>query len=61
MRARTIPVEELLGAGLLLGVGGDALLRAPGPPGLNLSLWIASVGMVVMTAMVAPPVVGCAP
>jgi len=26
-----------------LGVVGDAILRAPGLPGLNLSLWVASV------------------
>src|SRR5262245_46645667 len=33
----------LLLAGAVLGAMGDALLRAPGPPGLNLSLWITSV------------------
>jgi hypothetical protein len=27
---------------------GDALLRAPGPPGLNLSLWIASVAVAAL-------------
>jgi hypothetical protein len=32
---------------VLLGVIGDALLRAPGPPGLNLSLWVASVAVAV--------------
>src|SRR5688572_24801615 len=36
-------VAALLVAGVVLGAVGDALLRAPGPPGLNLSLWIASV------------------
>jgi hypothetical protein len=36
-------VAALLVAGAVLGVVGDTLLRAPGPPGLNLSLWIASV------------------
>jgi hypothetical protein len=39
-------VAALLVAGGLLGAVGDALLRAPGGPvGLNLSLWIASVGV----------------
>ncbi|MEX2273147.1 MAG: DUF4173 domain-containing protein [Vicinamibacterales bacterium] len=36
-------VAALLLAGVLLGAVGDALLRAPGEPALNLSLWIASV------------------
>jgi hypothetical protein len=36
-------VAALLVAGGVLGAVGDALLRAPGPVGLNLSLWIASV------------------
>src|SRR5262245_59147382 len=39
-------VAALLVAGAVLGVVGDVLLRAPeGPPGLNLSLWIASVAI----------------
>ncbi|HXD20538.1 MAG TPA: DUF4173 domain-containing protein [Vicinamibacterales bacterium] len=39
-----ISVAALLVAGVVLGVMGDALLRAPGGPvNLNLSLWIASV------------------
>jgi hypothetical protein len=38
-------VTALLGAGAILGAVGDALLRAPGPPGLNLSLWVASVAV----------------
>ena len=38
-------VAALLAAGVVLGAVGDALLRAPGPPGLNLSLWIASVAL----------------
>ncbi|HEX5474090.1 MAG TPA: DUF4173 domain-containing protein [Vicinamibacterales bacterium] len=38
----------LLVAGVVLGVLGDALLRAPGPPGLNLSLWIASVAVAAL-------------
>ena len=46
--ARLYPVPSasvgpLLAAGLILGAAGDALLRAPGEPALNLSLWIASV------------------
>jgi hypothetical protein len=36
-------IASLLVWGVVLGATGDALLRAPGPPGLNLSLWIASV------------------
>jgi uncharacterized protein DUF4153 len=48
--ARLYPVPPgsataLLVAGAVLGAVGDALLRAPGPPGLNLSLWIASVAV----------------
>ena len=38
-------VGALLASGVALGAVGDALLRAPGPPGLNLSLWIASVAV----------------
>ena len=41
-------VTALLVAGLLLGALGDALLRAPGPPGLNLSLWVASVAIAAL-------------
>ena len=41
-------VVALLGAGVLLGALGDALLRAPGPPGLNLSLWVASVAVAAL-------------
>lgn len=33
----------LVAAGAALGVLGDGLLYTPGPPGVNLSLWIASV------------------
>lgn len=33
----------LLAAGAMLGVAADILLRAPDPPGVNLSIWIASV------------------
>ena len=41
-------VTPLLVAGVVLGVVGDALLRPPGPPGLNLSLWIASVAVAAL-------------
>src|SRR5688500_14055673 len=36
-------IAALLLAGVILGAVGDALLRAPGPPALNLSLWFAAV------------------
>ncbi len=38
-----VPMAALLVAGLIIGVLGDVLLRAPGPFGLNLSLCVASV------------------
>jgi len=38
-------VAAVLVAGVILGAAGDALLRAAGPPGLNLSLWVASVAI----------------
>jgi hypothetical protein len=38
----------LLVAGGVLGVAGDALLRVGGPPGLNLSLWTASVALAAL-------------
>jgi hypothetical protein len=38
----------LLAAGLLLGVVGDVLLRAAGPPALNLFLWVASVALAAL-------------
>jgi hypothetical protein len=41
-------VAGLLVAGVILGAVGDALLRAPGPPGLNLSLWIAAVAVAAL-------------
>ena len=41
-------VTALLVAGGLLGTVGDALLRAPGPPGLNLSVWVASVAVAAL-------------
>jgi hypothetical protein len=51
--ARVYPVPPaaaagLLGAGVLLGALGDALLRASGPPGVNLSLWIAAVAVAAL-------------
>ena len=47
-RVSPASVAPLLAAGVLLGATGDALLRAPGPPGLNLSLWIASVAVAAL-------------
>jgi hypothetical protein len=41
-------VPALLGSGVVLGVAGDALLRAPDLPGLNLSVWIAMVGVAAL-------------
>ena len=41
-------VAALLVAGVVLGAVGDALLRAPGPPGLNLSLWVALVAVAAL-------------
>jgi hypothetical protein len=41
-------VAALLVAGVILGVVGDALLRTPGPVGLNLSLWVASVAVAAL-------------
>ena len=43
--ARAVPVAALLAAGLVLGIIGDVLLRAPGPPGLNMFLWVASIAL----------------
>ena len=40
---RAAPAAGLLAAGLALGIAGDALLRAPGPFGLNVSLWVAAI------------------
>ena len=42
---RAVAGAPLLLAGLVLGVLGDVLLRASGPPGLNMLLWIAAVGL----------------
>ena len=41
-------VAALLVAGVILGLVGDALLRAPDPPALKLSLWIASVAVAAL-------------
>jgi hypothetical protein len=43
--ARVFPVRPLFVAGVLLGVAGDALLRVGGPPGLNMSLWVAAIAL----------------
>jgi hypothetical protein len=43
MSTRTFPSLPVLGAGVVLGITGDALLRPNGPPGLNLLLWAAAV------------------
>jgi hypothetical protein len=42
---QSVPATALLAAGLVIGVLGDMLLRAPGEPALNLFLWIASVAL----------------
>lgn len=41
-------VAPLLAAGVILGVAGDTLLRAPGEPALNLFIWIASVAVAAL-------------
>jgi hypothetical protein len=43
--ARAVPAVALLVAGLVLGVTGDALLRAPGPVGLNMFLWVVEIAL----------------
>jgi hypothetical protein len=43
-----VSAVALLAAGVVLGAAGDGLLRAPGPPGLNLSLWVASVAVAAL-------------
>ena len=50
-RAYAVPrpaVRPLLMAGVALGVLGDALMRVPPPPALNLSLWIAAVAIAAL-------------
>ncbi len=53
-----VPAKLLLAIGLALGVVGDALLRAPGPPGLNMFVWVAAVaagaGVLQRWAALAP-------
>ena len=38
-------IGGLLAAGVALGVLGDALLRVGGPPGINMSLWVAAIAL----------------
>lgn len=45
MRALPAAASSVLGAGLVLGVAGDLLLRAPGGPGLNLFVFIACIAV----------------
>jgi hypothetical protein len=42
------PSSLLLAAGLALGVMGDALLRVPGAPALNLFIWTSTVAVVTV-------------
>src|SRR3954453_4825695 len=46
--APSASVADLLFAGVALGALGDALLRASGPPGLNMSTWIAAVAVTAL-------------
>jgi hypothetical protein len=48
MKTLPFPAAGLLAAGLALGVVGDALLRAPGAPGLNMLIWAAALGAVTV-------------
>jgi len=43
--APTIPVVPLIVAGLVLGLVGDVVLRAPDPPGLNMLVWVAAIAL----------------
>jgi hypothetical protein len=43
-----VAIAALLAAGAVLGAAGDVLLRAPGPVGLNLSVWVASVAVAAL-------------
>jgi hypothetical protein len=45
---RNVPVAAPLVAGAVIGVIGDVLLRAPGPPGLNMSLCVALVALAAL-------------
>ena len=38
-------IGGLLAAAVVLGVLGDALLRVGGPPGINMSLWVAAIAL----------------
>ena len=38
-------ISGLLVAGGILGILGDALLRVGGPPGINMSLWVAAIAL----------------
>ena len=53
MRTRTLPLPAILAAGVGMGFAGDFLLRAPGEPGLNITLLFgglaASVGIVALS------------
>ena len=49
-------VAPLLVAAVVLGAVGDALLRGPDPPGLNLSLWIGSVAAAALALQRRAPV-----
>jgi hypothetical protein len=42
---RAFRVGPLFVAGILLGIAGDALLRVGGPPGVNMSLWVAAIAL----------------
>jgi Domain of unknown function (DUF4173) len=42
---QTVSLVPLLVAGVFLGAMGDALLRVGGPPGLNMSLWVAAIAL----------------
>lgn len=51
--ARLVPVppacvRPLLVVGVVLGLVGDTLLRAPGAPGLNMFLWVAAVAVAAL-------------
>lgn len=41
----TVPVAPLVAAGVVSGIVGDVMLRAPGEPGLNVFVWVATVAI----------------
>lgn len=45
MKTLPVPASVVLGAGLVVGIAGNFLLRAPGPPGLNFFLLTAAVAI----------------